>query len=113
MPPRLLVGFLVCLALTAAPCWGQDNGGLLDQRDVMEQILTQTYYPSIVGKRAMGMGSETDVRRAGIVVVVQLSRQDVGQGLQAPMGLVRKRARLDPVFPQTDKGIKVFAALWR
>lgn len=71
MPPRLLVGFLVCLALTAAPCWGQDNGGLLDQRDVMEQILTQTYYPSIVGKRAMGMGSETDVRRAGIVVVVQ------------------------------------------
>lgn len=71
MSPRLLLGSLLCLALTAGPCWGQDNGVPLDQRDVMEQILTQTYYPSVVGKHAMGIGAETDIRRAGIVVVVQ------------------------------------------
>lgn len=68
---RLPIGWLVCLILSAGPCWAQDNGVPLDQHDVLEQILTQTYYPSIVGKHAMGIGAETDVRRAGIVVVVQ------------------------------------------
>jgi len=68
---RLLCGLLACLILSANPCWGQQNGAAPDQRDVLEQILTQTYYPSIVGKKAMGIGSETDIRRAGIVVVVQ------------------------------------------
>lgn len=71
MSPRLLIGLLVCMMLTAGPCWGQDNGVPLDQRDVLGQILTQTYYPSIVGKKAMGIGAETDIKRAGIVVVVQ------------------------------------------
>jgi hypothetical protein len=59
------------MAIPAAPCWGQQNGAPLDQRDVLEQILTQTYYPSLVGKHAMGVGSATEVRRAGIVVIVQ------------------------------------------
>ncbi len=71
MSLRLLIGLLVCIALSANPSWGQQNGAPLDQREVLEQILTQTYYPSIVGKHAMGIGSATEVRRAGIVVVVQ------------------------------------------
>lgn len=71
MSPRLLILLLVCIVLLATPCWAQQNGVPLDQRDVLQQILTQTYYPSLVGKHAMGIGSETDVRRAGIVVVVQ------------------------------------------
>jgi len=71
MPPRLLIGLLLCMVISAAPCWGQQSGAPLDQREVLEQILTQTYYPSLVGKHAMGVGSATEVRRAGIVVVVQ------------------------------------------
>jgi hypothetical protein len=58
------------LIVAVAPSWGQQVPGPLDQREVLQQILTQTYYPSLVGKRAMGIGAETDIRRAGIVVVV-------------------------------------------
>jgi hypothetical protein len=71
LSPRLLIGLLACLIFSANLCWGQQNAAASDQREVLEQILTQTYYPSIVGKHAMGIGSETDIRRAGIVVVVQ------------------------------------------
>jgi len=71
LSPRLLIGLLVCIASSANPSWGQQSGVPLDQREVLEQILTQTYYPSIVGKHAMGIGSATEVQRAGIVVVVQ------------------------------------------
>lgn len=71
LSPRLLSGLLVCMVLCAGPCWGQQGGVTLDQRDVLQQILTQTYYPSEVGKHAMGIGAETDIKRAGIVVVVQ------------------------------------------
>jgi hypothetical protein len=67
----LVIRLLVSMALAFAPCWGQQSGVPLDQREVLEQILTQTYYPSIVGKHAMGIGSATEVQRAGIVVVVQ------------------------------------------
>ena len=44
-----------------------------DQNDrvVLEQILTQTYQPSQVGKQMMGIGGETDIRRAGTIVVIQ------------------------------------------
>jgi hypothetical protein len=69
--PRLIIGFFVGLVLAATPGWGQQSSVPLDQREVLEQILTQTYYPSLVGKHAMGIGSATEIRRAGIVVVVQ------------------------------------------
>ncbi|MGA8222486.1 MAG: hypothetical protein WB780_12595, partial [Candidatus Acidiferrales bacterium] len=69
--PRLLIGLFVSLIFAATPGWGQQAGVPLDQREVLEQILTQTYYPSLVGKHAMGLGSATEIRRAGIVVVVQ------------------------------------------
>jgi hypothetical protein len=69
--PRQLIGLFVSLIFAAAPGWGQQGGVPLDQREVLEQILTQTYYPSLVGKRAMGLGSATEIRRAGIVVIVQ------------------------------------------
>lgn len=68
---QLIFGVLASLVLIAAPSWGQQSSVPLDQREVLQQILTQTYYPSLVGKRAMGIGAETDIRRAGIVVVVQ------------------------------------------
>jgi len=42
-----------------------------DQRVVLEQILSQTYQSSEFGKRAMGVGAETDVRKSGTIVVVQ------------------------------------------
>jgi hypothetical protein len=68
---RVLMGLLLCIVLPAETSWAQQGGVPLDQHEVLEQILTQTYYPSIVGKRAMGVGSATEIRRAGIVVVVQ------------------------------------------
>jgi hypothetical protein len=42
-----------------------------NDRVVLEQILTQTYQPSQVGKQLMGIGGETDIRRAGTIVVIQ------------------------------------------
>jgi hypothetical protein len=42
-----------------------------DQRVVLEQILSQTYQSAEFGKRVMGAGAETDVRKSGTIVVVQ------------------------------------------
>jgi len=42
-----------------------------NDRIVLEQILQQTYQPSLVGKQMMGLGGETDIRRAGTIVVIQ------------------------------------------
>lgn len=42
-----------------------------NDRIVLEQILQQTYQPSLVGKQMMGFGGETDIRRAGTIVVIQ------------------------------------------
>jgi hypothetical protein len=43
----------------------------VDQRVALEQILSQTYQPADFGKRIMGLGAETDVRKPGTIVVVQ------------------------------------------
>jgi hypothetical protein len=43
----------------------------IDQRVTLEQILSQTYQPAEFGKRIMGLGAETDVRKSGTIVVVQ------------------------------------------
>ena len=42
-----------------------------NDRLVLEQILQQTYQPSLIGKQVMGFGGETDIRRAGTIVVIQ------------------------------------------
>ena len=42
-----------------------------NDRVVLEQILQQTYQPSLIGKQLMGIGGETDIRRAGTIVVIQ------------------------------------------
>jgi len=42
-----------------------------NDRLVLEQILQQTYQPSLVGKQLMGVGGESDIRRAGTIVVIQ------------------------------------------
>jgi len=60
-----------CVLLLSFSTFGQDKPNSADQRPVLQQILTQTYQPSEVGKHLMGIGSETDIRRAGIIVVVQ------------------------------------------
>lgn len=64
-----LVG--VAFALIALPTHGQSGPGGSDQREVLEQILTQAYQPSQVGKGLMGIGSATAIRKAGTIVVVQ------------------------------------------
>jgi hypothetical protein len=70
MLKRLTISLPVLL-LAVWSSWGQEKTNDSGQRAILEQILTQTYQPSVVGKHLMGIGSETEVRRAGIVVVVQ------------------------------------------
>src|SRR5580704_13007482 len=43
----------------------------IDERSSLEQILVQGYQPAEFGKRMMGIGAETDVRKPGTIVVVQ------------------------------------------
>jgi hypothetical protein len=59
------------VVLLACPGRGQERAQAGNERAVLEQILTQTYQPSVVGKQVMGVGAETAVRRAGVIVVVQ------------------------------------------
>lgn len=61
-----------CLALLplSLPSWAQEKA-TADQRQTLEQILIQTYQPSDVGKKLMGVGADTDIRRPGIIVVIQ------------------------------------------
>jgi hypothetical protein len=56
---------LIILSLVSLP---QQS---FDQRVSLEQILSQTYQPAAFGKRTMGLGAETDVHKAGTIVVVQ------------------------------------------
>jgi PEGA domain/SmpA / OmlA family len=79
MRKRIAIGIsMLMLTATIAAAQGKENPA--NQRAVLEQILTQTYQPSVVGKMAVGIGGETSVRRAGIVVVVQ--RPGLFGGLQ-------------------------------
>ncbi len=69
MGPRVAVAALVLCCL--APGLRAQGGKTTDQRGVLQQVLMQSYQPSEVGKRLMGVGAETDVRRAGTIVVIQ------------------------------------------
>jgi hypothetical protein len=60
-----LIALFVLLSLVSLP---QKS---FDQRVALEQILSQTYQPAVFGKRTMGIGAETDVRKAGTIVIVQ------------------------------------------
>jgi PEGA domain len=64
---------LLTLAVTLFSADAAAQKKLAEQNDriVLEQILTQTYQPSQVGKQLMGIGGETDIRRAGTIVVIQ------------------------------------------
>jgi hypothetical protein len=60
---------LTCsLALMGRP---QENTKKPDQLAILQQVLTQIYQPSDVGKRVMGIGGESDVRKPGTIVVIQ------------------------------------------
>ena len=59
------------LCCNATSCLAQGNAKGPDQHVVLEQILTQIYQPSEVGKHMMGIGADADVRRPGVIVVVQ------------------------------------------
>jgi hypothetical protein len=70
LPKRLsLLALAIALLSTAAAA--QKKPAEQNDRIVLEQILTQTYQPSQVGKQLMGIGGETDIRRAGTIVVIQ------------------------------------------
>ena len=63
--------FVLTFALFAMGASAQKKPAEQNDRIVLEQILTQTYQPSQVGKQLMGIGGETDIRRAGTIVVIQ------------------------------------------
>ena len=70
MPKRLSPLFMA-IALLSTSAAAQKKPAEQNDRIVLEQILTQTYQPSQVGKQMMGIGGETDIRRAGTIVVIQ------------------------------------------
>ena len=61
----------LALTLFSSSAAAQRTSTVQNDRIVLEQILTQTYQPSQVGKQLMGIGGETDIRRAGTIVVIQ------------------------------------------
>ena len=61
----------VAITLFSTGAAAQKKPAEQNDRIVLEQILTQTYQPSQVGKQLMGIGGETDIRRAGTIVVIQ------------------------------------------
>ena len=67
---RISTGLLLSVCLSSA-IWGQQGTANSDQRDILEQILVQSYQPSVVGRGIMGIGSDTAIRRAGTIVVIQ------------------------------------------
>ena len=62
---------VLAIALLSTAAVAQKKPAEQNDRIVLEQILTQTYQPSQVGKQLMGIGGETDIRRAGTIVVIQ------------------------------------------
>ena len=64
--------FAVMALICLVPALGhaQDRAKSSDQRAILEQMLAQNYQPAQVGKRAMGVGAETDVRKPGTIVVI-------------------------------------------
>jgi hypothetical protein len=68
----LMVAAGIFLAASASlPIWAQQQAADTNGREVLEQVLTQTYQLSIVGKGMMGVGSASAIRRAGTIVLVQ------------------------------------------
>ncbi len=61
----------VILALCSAAALAQNKPAVQNDRQVLEEILQQTYQPSLIGKQMMGIGKESDIRRAGTIVVIQ------------------------------------------
>jgi hypothetical protein len=68
---KRLTHLTLAVALFSAGAAAQKKPAEQNDRIVLEQILTQTYQPSQVGKQLMGIGGETDIRRAGTIVVIQ------------------------------------------
>ncbi len=68
---KRLALFAFALTLLSTGASAQKKPAEQNDRIVLEQILTQTYQPSQVGKQLMGIGGETDIRRAGTIVVIQ------------------------------------------
>ena len=66
-----LIRITLAVTLFSTSAAAQKKPGEQNDRIVLEQILTQTYQPSQVGKQLMGIGGETDIRRAGTIVVIQ------------------------------------------
>lgn len=63
---------VILLALCSSAALAQKKPvAAQNDRIVLEQILQQTYQPSLIGKQMLGFGGETDIRRAGTIVVIQ------------------------------------------
>ena len=70
MANRLLSLMVLC-GLLSASALAQKQSAAENDRQVLQEILQQTYQPSLVGKQLMGFGAESDIRRAGTIVVIQ------------------------------------------
>jgi hypothetical protein len=64
----IAVAFVLLLLAVSVPAQEKASA---DQRGILQQVLIQNYQPSDVGKKMMGVGAESDIRRPGIIVVIQ------------------------------------------
>jgi len=65
------LSFVLLCQIFATATFAQKPQAVQNDRQVLQEILQQTYQPSLVGKQLMGFGGETDIRRAGTIVVIQ------------------------------------------
>lgn len=65
------LSFVLFSALSCTGALAQKQPAAQNDRQVLQEILQQTYQPSLVGKQLLGFGGETDIRRAGTIVVIQ------------------------------------------
>jgi PEGA domain-containing protein len=68
---RIVCAILLSASLYISPVRAQQGTPNADQRDVLGLILNQAYQTSTVGRGLMGIGTDTAIRRAGTIVVVQ------------------------------------------
>jgi hypothetical protein len=68
---RPVASALLLLCCVPTVLYAQGSTKTTDQRGILQQVLLQIYQPSEIGKKLMGVGADTNVRRPGTIVVIQ------------------------------------------
>lgn len=99
--------FFLVLSSSAYPQTAPKPG---DQRIILEHILLQDYPPSDFGKKLMGIGADTDVRKPGAIVVIQREglygsfiRNEIASSAITDLDIKLYRGHKDYVVPPGER----------